>query len=131
MPLDSQAPAGALVVEGVLVGRPFVGRLVDPGDDERRAARLQVVAPEASSRAGTERVLVVAARVLLEEQEVARRLDVVRLMDQVDRPEPAAPRASPSIRTDRLCTLVSSRRSKTILKMRPFGKGPMVPEGHA
>src|SRR5215207_11518397 len=79
-------PGGSLGGDSILVRRALVCRLVDPSDDERRAAPLQVVRPDPSRGAGPERVLVVAARVLLPQQQVIRRLDVVRLVDQVERP---------------------------------------------
>src|SRR5215210_4012028 len=107
LPATRKRPRGA----GVDVRRALVGRLIDPRDDERSAATLQVVRPDPRRRAGAQRVLVVAARILLEEHEVLRRLDVVGLVDEVDGPGAGGPTGVTSTRIERLSTFVSSFRS--------------------
>src|SRR5215213_5607801 len=70
---------------GIDVSRTLVGRLVHAGYHVRSAAPLEVVRPDPSSRAHSDRVLVLGARILLEKEEIPRRFDIVRLVDQVDR----------------------------------------------
>src|SRR4029450_9753972 len=79
-------PPQALRRARVHVGWALVGGLIHTSDDVRIADALQVVRPDARRCARADRVLVLRTRVLLEEQEILRRLDVVGLGDPATGP---------------------------------------------